>query len=419
MWGECESAAPTAENCMLPGDESCDGVEHVCSGSVDWALPVGDEAQEIFYDVTVDGAGHVVVVGTSYLVGTGENQATMGFLVLKVSSEGEILWSHTFDGFVQVGSVGTDSENNIYVAAYSDECVFGAAPCAQPGQFVAKLNPDGQPVWVRGLDGDSISPVLAVSANGLIATVVYSPGSSTVVVMNVDGEEVSRFPAVPSAEVRDLAFDPDGNVVMVGVLHTLSHEPFVAKTDSLGTPIWHKQYYGGIFNKLAINPAGDIFVVGTPWGNQADLIFDTTVAPFDSMFGVKFSVDGDEVWVRTIALPRWDEGVMFDVAVDTLGNPVLVGFFDGPIDFGFGPEQGSEDSFFVKLDREDGRSLWTSFVRGMGGADFIHAVASDGNHAHYAVGTFSSAVVVAGGIEVAHWRRTTGEGDALLLKISE
>jgi hypothetical protein len=48
---------------MLPGDESCDGVEHVCSGTVDWALPVGDEAQA-FSDVTVDGAGDVVVVGT-------------------------------------------------------------------------------------------------------------------------------------------------------------------------------------------------------------------------------------------------------------------------------------------------------------------------------------------------------------------
>ncbi len=216
----CEDQVlPAAEDCALPGNESCNGDEHVCTGTPGWALAFGDSEQQYLFDIVVDAEGDVVTVGA--MGGTAEIQGNLlttddeGWndgLVMKFSPEGELRWAVAFgdDSPQYAFRVTTDAERNVYVlgdCSSSDSegpWTFGAGTIectvdySGDTPFLAKLSPSGEPLWIREvLDGSQnlVGDLAMLSDGGLavaVATVGNEAAFSVVAKLGSDGQELWR-----------------------------------------------------------------------------------------------------------------------------------------------------------------------------------------------------------------------------------
>ena len=86
------------------------------------------------------------------------------------------------------------------------------------------------------------------------------------------------------------------------------------------------------------------------------------------------------------------------VAVDDLGNSVITGYIDGPVDLGGGPlASGDYDDIFVAKFDPDGNHLWSQGFPGAGSYDQGHGVAVDGSGNVFITGEFRNTIDLGGG----------------------
>ncbi len=91
-----------------------------------------------------------------------------------------------------------------------------------------------------------------------------------------------------------------------------------------------------------------------------------------------------------------DEGG-YDIVVDSAGNVLVTGFFEGPVDFGGGSitSAGSFDIFVAKFDSA-GTHIWSQGFGGVG-LDNGFAIGTDGAGNVLVTGAFSGTVDFGGG----------------------
>jgi hypothetical protein len=154
-------------------------------------------------------------------------------------------------------------------------------------------------------------------------------------------------------QARDVAVDPWNNVVVAGVLSKLAskQDVLVAKYGANG-PVWsqaHEFDEAQLANGVAVDSAGNIVVVG-----EFDNVLDFGGAPLVSaggadIFVTKLDPDGNHLWSQRFG--DGDEQAADTVAVDSAGNIVLGGHFEGSVDFGGGTltSAGGQDGFVAKL----------------------------------------------------------------------
>lgn len=175
------------------------------------------------------------------------------------------------------------------------------------------------------------------------------------------------------ARIAGIATDREGNVVVAGSFTgTLSFggEPlvsageddvFVAKLDRTGKHLWSKRFGGPGYQdatSVAVADDGDVIVAGT-LDQKADFGGDVLVsAGMIDLFCARLDANGKHLWSRRFGDEREQEaGAM---AVDRDGSVVLVGSYEGTLDFGSGPLPcaGGDDVFVAKLDRT-GKEIWS------------------------------------------------------------
>ncbi|MBW2524773.1 MAG: hypothetical protein JRI23_11385 [Deltaproteobacteria bacterium] len=179
-----------------------------------------------------------------------------------------------------------------------------------------------------------------------------------------------------------VAVDPSGSVVQVGHFRgsiTLGTETLVnsgtgftddvlvAKLSSDGDVLWAASYGDAADQDpadVAVDTDGAIIVVG---GFNGSIDFGGAVgtATGRDAFVVKLDAAGVHQW--TVYAGGADSQVGQAVAADAAGNAVVVGQFAGAIDFGLGPltDGGESDVFVVKLD-PDGAPQWNHRISGPG-----------------------------------------------------
>jgi len=141
------------------------------------------------------------------------------------------------------------------------------------------------------------------------------------------------------------------------------HDVFLAKLGADGKPIWSRQLGGAADDQSGRGPAvavgaDDAVIVGGSVSGPADLGGGTLDGDVDDAFVAKLSPDGTLVWGK-----RWGDasGQLVEcLAVDADRNVVVSGGFGGTLDFGGEPlaSAGDEDLFIAKLD-PDGNRVWS------------------------------------------------------------
>jgi hypothetical protein len=174
----------------------------------------------------------------------------------------------------------------------------------------------------------------------------------------------------------DVALDDSGNIYVTGtsVGATGYYDYATLKYDAEGRQLWVARYDGSgnyydSTSALAIDAAGNAYVTGGSYGLGGFLDWAT----------VKYSADGQQVWVSRHNGPGNYLDEAFAIVLDSAGNPYVAGK-----SYGLGSD---EDYLVIKYDPE-GHETWSARYNGPGNyADAAHGLALDSAGNVYVTGT--------------------------------
>jgi hypothetical protein len=391
------------------------------------------------WSVAVDRDGNILVAGSFYgSIDFGDGPLTSGggadIFVLKLDPNGDHLWSRRIGGGDgQTGqSIAVDPEGNALIAgSFLNTIRLGDDVLKSSGRstlFLAKLSPDGSPRWGRsfGAAGQAGHRVATDGEGNVLVTGTFteavdfgggrieSAGSSDIFLakLSPDGRHLwsKGFGDVSYQRGQGLAVDAQGNVFVTGSFEgtiDLGGGPmtsagptdiFLAKLDPAGRHIWSKRFgeadgQGG--QSIAADAKGNVVMAGYFSGSISfggRPLFSR--GPY-TFFLAKLDPSGAHLWSG--AYGETSGPYAESVAIDSAGNIVMTGPFQGSIDFGGGllTSAGQNDIIVAKLD-EDGSHLWSARY-GDSGDEYGQSVAVDSEGAMIVVGAFSGSLDLGGG----------------------
>jgi len=297
-----------------------------------WSKKFGDSNIQYARALAVDASGNVIITGYFQQnvdfgggVLTASGQSFDAF-VAKFDTAGQHLWSRRYGDATDqsANAVTVDASGNVLVAGHAAGSIdFGAGAVTAsgtPSAFVAKLDPQGAPIWtkVSGGVGKAAANGVAVSATGSVAVVGSFTGGFDF------GAGVLQNPDVDDAYVT--VFGPSG-------AHVLT-----------------RKYGDATFQRadgVAFTPNGDVLLTGAFTGT---IDFGTgpvtSVDGFD-MFLTRLDLsDACPTWLRIFsgAAAQSPQQLRFDGA---MGNVLVTGSFGGSVDFGGGPITAAGDDAFL------------------------------------------------------------------------
>ncbi|MBW2454138.1 MAG: hypothetical protein JRI68_06495 [Deltaproteobacteria bacterium] len=199
-------------------------------------------------------------------------------------------------------------------------------------------HPTGDHVWSHRFGGTLIDrgESVAVDAAGNVILFARFRGEFA-----VGGETFTNPPGDWTDDLLVIKLNPDGDI------------------------LWAKAF-GDVSDQdpadVAVDTAGDILLTGE-FAGTLDFGTDAVTANGRDPFVAKLSGDGAHLWTRSAGGPLHQTGRA--VATGTSNNVVVVGHFEGTLDFGDGLLQavGAGDVYLVKLN-PSGTTLWTRHITG-------------------------------------------------------
>lgn len=322
----------------------------------------------------------------------------------KTGANEHVAWALRFgDARVQrATSVVVDRSGDIVVAGEFEGTITAPSgtltSAGSTDIFVAKLAPSGSVRWIGRFGGageDDVQSV-AVDANGNIALTGSFCGTLDfggkqhvcargldVLVAKLDRDGRPLFSLAAGTEDTHeignaIAFDAEGNVLVTGQAQgavdfgggALPREGeasvFLVKLDPSGRHVWSKRFGNEeeqVANALAIDSKGNVLVTGR---FEGDVDFGGGVlhAAFKDVFLAKYDGAG-----RPLSSARFGDPTGAGpadgrcVSVDSEGNVILAGVFSSTIDFGGGALTGAGDTdVFVAKLDASGKHLWSKRV---------------------------------------------------------
>jgi hypothetical protein len=273
------------------------------SGKFRWAVPL-DGARGDICGLAVDSGGNIyfaggftgtATFGSTTLISQGDEDG----LLLKLDPTGKVLWARAvatgpLHDHLNDLAIGSDGKLTVGGHFEGTATVAGTSLTAKGASdvFVARLDPDGGPIWVKqaGGDGDDWLGHLVVDAAGR----TFAAGS------------VSANASFGSLTLAGTAGSTTAYVVRVGPDGTFE-KVFAPSGNGAGA--------------IQVDSAGTVYVVTAyrvPWTDawaQASL--------------TKISADGSVAWAKTFA--GTCGAVIYGLLVSADGSVTLGGFFQGSI----------------------------------------------------------------------------------------
>lgn len=336
--------------------------------------------------VAVDASGNSYFTGQFIDTSTGNRSQAYA---IKLDTAGSIVWSKFFGGTGFAGGhrIAVDGSGNVYLTgSFSGAVDFdpGAGTVSLTSNisgdvFAVKLNSSGELLWVKQF--------------GEISTFPFSGP----VAVDVDG---NVYLTGTFQETMDLDPGPGtANFTSAG-----SFDVFAVKLNSSGELIWAKQFRGLGYDEvrdIAVDGAGNVVITGS-FEDTADFDPGPGTANLTSAGGyeayvVKLDSGGNLVWAKRLGGADADSAA--GLVLDSSGNVYLCGYFRGTADFDPGAgtfsltSAGGQDAFAAKLDAT-GAFVWAERFGGSG-LDEARGIAQDGSGGVYLTGLFRGAVTFA------------------------
>ena len=286
------------------------------------------------HDVKTDAAGNVLVTGWIE-TSTGNTDS----YTVKYSPNGDLLWAKTYAGSatgVDYGyALAVDQSGNTYVGG------FGNGDNPTFDIFVLKYSSNGDPVWTQRWS----SPIQTYSAYA------YS-----------------------------IAVDKQENVYVTGFMSDgLTDGEFITlKYDSTGNLQWSARYNGSpnqidYSNCIVVDDSGNSYITG--WSGGANNLHDMTT--------IKYSPNGDELWVKRYNGSADDNDYAYRAALDPSGNVYVTGQ---------SVETGSDNDITTIKYAANGDEIWVRHYDGPAhGYDAGQSIAVDADGNAYVTGNHTLA----------------------------
>jgi len=331
-------------------------IKYNSQGIEEWTTQFGTSSDEGVQKVSLDQNGNIYVTGSTG--GTFPAQIYSGgnrdVFVAKLDSNGNLVWARQF------GTSGTDHGwgikahgGEIYI---SGEFKVAAQPYSD--YFLRKYDANGNEKWtIQG--GTSLNDYgydVAVDNNGdVYFGGAYNTNDSFLSKTDSSGNQLwTQYIDTPTGAVRifSITADVNNNVYVGGQTSSLlttipfiggGYDAFVRKYDSIGNPIWTRQYGtpdAEFLNSLVVNQ-NNIYVVGRTYGS-----FPSQVSNGDyDVFVSVFSNTGDYFNTTQFGSLGFDDAVGLQVDLQSKVNLVgyTFGVLNGQTSF------GGSDAFIAKI----------------------------------------------------------------------
>ncbi len=329
------------------------------SGSLMWSKAIGGSGDDNAYAVTVDGAGNIIIAGSTSSFGAGGDDV----YVVKLDGAGNLVWA------TAVGGTGNDYAEAVTVDAAGDLVVAGHTQSFGAGaidMYVAKLTGTGGLLWAKtygGANSDRAYGVIADNSGNVVVagqTFSFGAGGWDVMVMKLasSGSLIwSRTFGGGSDDFgRSVAIGGSGNIVVGGYTNSFGaggYDAYAVKLTGSGSLVWNKTLGGTGHDfavAVALDAGGDVIIAGWTWtfgvGNY-------------NMYTAKFSAAGGLSWRKTVGGSNNDAA--YGVAVDGSGRVVLAGRSSS---FGL----GGDNVYVVSMDASGAGGCSTYCTFGTGGS---------------------------------------------------
>lgn len=355
--------------------------------ATDWARRYNGPAngEDLATAIAVDGQGNVYVTGSS-----GPNLLySSDFLTIKYSPDGQRLWTrryHSPENYDNYASaMAVDGQGNVYITGTS---VRYWNPYVESSSFVTvKYDTNGQLLWECyyhggvenratgiALDGQGNIYVTGTSGGGNVgmdyATIKYSP----------DGQElwVERHNGLGNNDdgASSIILDAQDNVYVTGTENIGGgiYNSATIKYSPDGQKLWIRRYKrpsedGYSAKALAVDAQGNVSVTGNSRNSGTGLDITT----------IKYSPEGHQLWVRRYNGPGNWEDMAKAIAVDGQGNVLVTGHSTG---------SGTGHDFATIKYNPEGKKLWVRRYNGPGNDwDSPRAMAVDAQGNVYVTGS--------------------------------
>ncbi|MCI0531803.1 MAG: SBBP repeat-containing protein, partial [candidate division Zixibacteria bacterium] len=293
-------------------------------------------------------------------------------------------WVAHFNGPASGGdvayAVAVDDSGNVYVTGYS------AGGGTSDDFATIKYNSNGDTVWVRRYNGPANGqdwPIdLAVNDSGNVyvtgytgsfpasdyATIKYAPAGDTLWVRTYNG------PGNSNDNAQAVALDDSGNLYVTGFSWggASFYDYATVKYSSNGDSLWVKRYNGtgnesDQAHALAVDDSGNVYVAGGSDGSGTG----------DDYVTIKYAPNGDTGWVRRYSGPVFGPDIANALTIDDSGNVYVTG----------SSWNGLSDDYATIKYAPDGDTLWVRRYNGPGnGNDDAYAVGVDDSGNVYVTG---------------------------------
>ena len=326
-------------------------------GQLVFANLFGQDKDEVILAVAPDYDNNVLIGGyfssPSVDLGSGpvyntQDAEQYDIMVAKTKPDGTVLWTRAFGGygFDYIHSVGADLAGNIYLTGGTSVygMTIGDFELQSAGDvdiWIAKLSPDGEPLWanVYGGENHDASHALAVSPEGDI----YVTGSAQSQMVNFGGDNIYHVGSQEHHDIFLLKLDTDGNHVWSSGYGGPDWD--LAKSVTLGPD--DTLFITGAFNSPSLSLGGEPLTGPGPGGQKVQAL------------AAAFTTDGDPLWALSFGSP--DDDIGYWASANASGALSVAGTFNGTadgeplptgtMDAGTGPlpTLGGRDSFVVRL----------------------------------------------------------------------
>lgn len=323
--------------------------------------------------------------------------------IQKQNSLGDLVWSYVIGGtgFESVRGITVDRQNNIYVAGRFQNTVdFDPGPGVSlltstsfSGNFILKISPAGQFIWVRKIGEDAVISDIAHDRKGGIYTsgsfqntVDFNPGAATFNLTspnqfslfvqkldtagnfqwakafnnnaaNANGQDYSFFritvdtagnPALCGTFTELVDFDPGPSAFLLNAGSSIAdYKMFVTKLDTLGNFLWAKRFGQARPMDWKTDGHNNMILTGDyPLINDFDPGTPVVTLPklgWADIFIVKIDASGNFIWA--VPLTSNNNDYCRSVNVDAANNIYLVGYSEltqsNPSNMDFDPGPGT------------------------------------------------------------------------------